>query len=84
MPSASASASMSSGYFLCSVRNGGAIASGLGVCRSMEWQRAQFVCANVRPRSSAGEAAIAGFVAALVIAKANRAKPRIRETGMGP
>ena len=41
IPSPRDSSRFSTAYFLCNVRNGGAIGSGLGVVRSIEWHRAQ-------------------------------------------
>ena len=42
MPSAKDSARFSTGYLVCSVRNGGAILSGLGLTLSTAWHGVQF------------------------------------------
>src|SRR4051812_12181906 len=72
MPSASASCNVSTGYFLCRSRKGGAIFSGLGDTLSTAWQREQLLTTKVLPRCSAGVRARAEPVITRVAARQPR------------
>src|SRR5262245_47066030 len=78
MPSASASCNVSTGYFRCRSRKGGAIFSGLGETLSTAWQRAQLLTTKVLPRCSAGVRARAEPVITRVAAARQPRKYRIR------